>query len=172
MNVALDIVIVATTVAAAYFGWRLGIVRAGVAVFGIAAGIVLAIYSAPYVTPYVGRVFNDPEMAQAVSVMTVVVGVLVASIVAGAMLRRALKFIFLGWLDESSGAIAGLALLLVMWSAGLNVLVPNLSDELAEVVDRAPVAGTLLGTGPTFLEAAPDIVRDYAVSRIPSLGIN
>ena len=172
MNIALDIVIVATTLAAAYFGWRLGIVRAGMAVFGIAAGIVLAKYSVPYVTPYVGRVFNDPEMAQAVSVMAVVVGVLVASIVAGAMLRRALKFLFLGWLDASSGAIAGLALLLVMWSAGLNVVVPNLSDEMAEIVDRGPVAGTLLSKGPNILEAAPDFVREYTFDRIPNLGIN
>ena len=172
MNIALDIVIVVTTVAAAYMGWRLGIVRAGMAVFGIAAGIVLAKHSAPHVTPYVGRVFNDPEMAQALSVMAVVVGVVVASIVAGAMLRRAFKFLFLGWLDASSGAIVGLALLLVIWSAGLNVIVPNLNDELGEAVDRAPVASTLLREGPTYLESAPDFVRDYAVARIPYLDIN
>ena len=172
MNVALDIVIVVTTVAAAYAGWRLGIIRAGMGIFGIVAGLVFAKYATHHVTPYVGLVFNDPEMAQAVSVMTVVLGVLVASIVAGAILRRALKFIFLGWLDESSGAIAGLALLLIVWSAGLNVAVPNLGDELADAVDRAPVAGTLLRTGPTFLEAAPDFVKDYAVTKIPNLGIN
>ncbi len=172
MNVALDIIIVLTTVAAAYIGWRMGIIRAGMMAFGLAAGIVLAKFGAPHVTPYVGRVFNDPEMAQAVSVMAIVVGVLIASIVAGAMLRRALKFLFLGWLDASSGAIAGLALLLVVWSAGLNAVVPNVNDVVAETVDGAPVARTLLLKGPTFLNAAPDFVRDYAEARIPSLGIN
>lgn len=172
MNVALDVVIVVTTVAAAFVGWRLGIVRAGMAVLGVVAGVVLAKYATPHVTPYVGRVFNDPEMAQAISVMTVVVGVLIASIVAGAMLRRAFKVLFLGWLDASSGAIAGLALLLVVWSAGLNGVVPNLGNELAEAIEHTPVAGSLLKKGPAFLEVAPDFVRDYAAATIPNLGIN
>ena len=172
MNVALDIVVVVTTVAAAYAGWRLGILRAGMAVFGIAAGIVLAKYATSHVTPYVSLVFDDPEMAQAIGVMAVVVGVLIASIVAGAMLRRAFKFLFLGWLDSSTGAVVGVAVLLVMWSAGLNVAMPNLSDELAEAIDRAPVAGTVLRQGPLYLEAAPDFVRDYAVARLPDFDIN
>ncbi len=172
MNVALDIAIVVTTVAAAYFGLRLGIIRAGTAVSGIVGGVMLAKYSSPHVTPYVGRVFNDPEMAQAISVMAVVLGVLIASIVAGVMLRRAFQFLFLGWLDASAGAIAGFALLLGVWSVGLNVVVPNLSDELAEVVERAPVAGTLMRKGPALLEAAPGFVRDYAVARVPGLAIN
>ena len=172
MNVALDLVVVVTTLAAAYAGWRLGVVRAAMAVFGIAAGIVLAKYGTPHMTPYVGRVFNDTEMAQAISVIAVVLGMLAASIFAGAMLRRALKFVYLGWLDSSSGAIAGLALLLVMWSAGLNAVVPKLNDDLAVAVDHSHVAGILLRQGPTYLEAAPDFVRDYGLARIPRLGIN
>jgi membrane protein required for colicin V production len=172
MNVAFDIVIVLTIAAAAFTGYRLGIVRAGMAAFGIAAGFATAKYSAPPITPYVGRVFNDPEMAQAVSVMAVVFGVLVVSIVAGALLRRGLKFLLLGWLDSSAGAIAGVALLLVMWTAGLNVVVPNLNDNLAEAVERSHVAGTILRVGPGFLDSAPEFVRDYAEARIPVLGIN
>ena len=172
MNVALDIVVVLTTVAAAYAGWRLGILRAGMAVFGIGAGVVLAKYATSHLTPYVGLVFDDPEMAQAVSVMAVIVGVLIASIVAGTILRRVFKLLFLGWLDSSTGAVVGVAVLLAMWSAGLNVVGPNLSDELAEAIDRAPVAGTVLRQGPLYLEAAPDFVREFAVAKLPDLGID
>ena len=162
MSTSLDIVIVITIVAATYFGWRLGILRTGMPLAGIGAGIFLANHSSPQLAQYVGQFVDDQDLAQTISLWTVVLGLGAISIVLGVIMRRVFQFVFLGWLDGTAGAVTGLALILVVWSVGLNYAGPALGEAIMESVDRAPLAGTILREGPTLLDATPDFVKGYA----------
>ena len=169
MGNGLDIAIIVSGGVATYLGWRMGMVRVGMALVGLAAGIILGFYNGPSVAPYIAQVIGEGKPADGIGFMVVFLGVLAASMFLGAMMQRVLKLVFLGWLDGTAGAILGLLVMIGLWSAGLHFVGPSLGEDFIRSLDNSVVAGTMRREAPLLLNAAPDIVKRYAVGPIQDL---
>ena len=169
MGNGLDIAIIVSGGVATYLGWRLGMIRVGMALIGVAAGIVLGLYNGAGVAPYAAQVVGDGKLADGLGFMAVFLGVFVASVFLGTMIQRVLGMVFLGWLDGTVGPVLGLLVLLGLWSIGLYLVGPSLGDDFIRSLDNTVVAGTMRREAPLLLNAVPDFVKRYAVSPIQDL---
>ena len=172
MVTGLDIAIIVSGGVATYLGWRLGMIRVGMALVGVAAGVVLGMYNAPSVTPYVAQVAGEGKLADGLGFMAVFLGVFAASVFLGAVIQRFLRLVFLGWLDSTAGAILGLLVMVGLWSVGLYFVGPSLGEDFIRSLDNTGVAGTMRREAPMLLDAAPEIIKRYTVDRFQDLSVN
>ena len=125
MVTGLDIAIIVSGGVATYLGWRLGMIRVGVALVGVAAGIVLGMCNAPNVAPHVAQLVGEGKLAEGIAFMAVFLGVFAASVFLGAVIQRLLGLVFLGWLDSTAGTMRREA--------------PMLLDAAPEIIKRYTV---------------------------------
>ncbi len=136
------------------WGWRMGILRASVALLAIVLGVVLA-------GMYHERVFVDlaivdaPSGAmQAGSFAVILALVSVGGYVVGTFLRGFASLLLLGWADRAAGGLFGVLFGLLLAQAVIAIVVfAGLDDAEGEIggsvvgwamMDNAPVVRALL----------------------------
>ena len=135
-------------------GWRLGILRASVALLAIVVGVLLA-------GMYHERVFVDLAIAESpsgvmrtASFAVILALVSVGGYVIGTFLRGLASVLLLGWADRAAGALFGVLFGLVLAQAVIAIVVlAGLDDANGEIgesvlgwamMDNAPVVRALL----------------------------
>ena len=103
----IDLVIILAAIGIGVGGWRMGILRASVALLAIVAGVLLA-------GMYHERVFVDLAIAEvpsgamrAASFIVILSLVSVGGYVIGTFLRGVASLLLLGWADRAAGALFG-----------------------------------------------------------------
>ena len=150
----IDLVIVALAAGIGVWGWRLGILRAGVALIAIVLGVWLA-------GLYHERVFVDLAISDAPSgaarTASFVVILTLASVggyMIATFLRGIASVLLLGWADRAAGALFGVMFGLLLAQATIAIVVfVGLDDATGEVggsvlgwwmMENAPVVRALL----------------------------
>ena len=106
----LDIVIIVVVATAAFSGWRVGIVKAMVTFVGMVAGVYLASVFHSQAGDAVGAVVENETLAAWLGYALVFVIVMGAAFAAGAVIRKMMALVLLGWVDRLTGATAGLVI--------------------------------------------------------------
>ena len=104
---ALDVVIVAAIVIGALAGWRMGLVQMAISIIGILIGFLLGAHLSG---PIANLFTNDVGSASVAAVIAyVVVGaiIFVAAQLAGRVVTKVMRMMFLGWANRLAGALLG-----------------------------------------------------------------
>ena len=150
----IDVAILAVAVGIGVWGWRMGILRAGVALLAIVVGVLLA-------GVYHERVFVDLAIAdapsgamQAGSFAVILSLVSVGGYVVGTFLRGLASLLLLGWADRAAGGLFGVLFGLLLVQAVIAIVVfAGLDDAEGDIgesvvgwamMDNAPVVRALL----------------------------
>ena len=150
----IDVVIVGAAIGISVWGWRMGILRASVALAAILVGVLLA-------GIYHERVFVDlaiaesPSGAMRVASFAVILALVsVGGYVIGTFLRGLASVLLLGWADRAAGALFGALFGLVLAQAVIAIVVlAELDDANGEIgesvlgwlmMDNVPVVRALL----------------------------
>ena len=150
----IDLVIVGAALAIGVWGWRIGILRAGVALAAIVVGVLLA-------GIYHERVFVDLAIAESptgamrlASFAVILALVSVGGYIIGTLLRGLASVLLLGWADRAAGGLFGVLFGLVLAQAVIAMVVlAGLDDAQGEIggslvgwlmMDNVPVVRALL----------------------------
>ena len=150
----IDVVVIGAALAVGYWGWRLGIVRAGASLIAVVVGVVLA-------GMYHESIFTDLAIDDAPSgiMRTVSFSVILALVVVGGyalgtLLKGLASVLLLGLADRTAGAIFGLIFGLLLAQAVFAILVlagiGDAHDTLGDstigwwMMDNTPVVRALL----------------------------
>ncbi len=150
----IDLIIVVGAIAIGVWGWRMGILRAGVALLAIVVGVLLA-------GMYHERVFVDLAISESPSgAMRTASFIVILSLVSlggyviGTFLRGLASVLLLGWADRAAGALFGILFGLLLAQATIAIVVlAGLDDANGEIgesvigwamMDNVPVVRALL----------------------------
>ena len=136
----IDLTIIAVVAVIGAWGWRMGILRAGVALLAIVLGVWLA-------GLYHERLFIDlaiseapSGVAQAVSFVVILSLASVGGYLLGTFLRGLATVLLLGWADRAAGAVFGVMFGLLLAQAAIAIVVlVGLDDATGEI------GGSVLG---------------------------
>ena len=151
----LDAVIAIIILAVAYVGWKIGIVRAAVALGGTALGLFLAGQYYDDLGRQLERLIDAPNGAKVAAFLIIFAAVVVGAILVGKAVRRLLQVILLEWVDRVGGALLGAlvgAALSTGLAAGLQAF-PVL--DLSRAVRDSLLADFLLRHYPAVLALLP-----------------
>ena len=146
----LDIVIIVVVALATLMGWRMGVLRAATTLAGLIGGVYLASVYHNQARDLIGSFTNNESAATMGGYALVFVVVMVAAFIAGSIVRRLLRLIFLGWLDSLAGAALGFLLSVGVLMA---VLIPLRNSQLLGLGDT--ISSSALAT--TITNAAPQV---------------
>lgn len=156
----LDLVILAVLLVPALLGLAIGLIGAVTAIVGIIVGIVLASQLQDSLRPVVSTFFQDQTTARAVSFVLVLLVVALASMLLGAVLRRVLSLIMLGWVDKVAGLLVGLLIGALIVSALLFVMERVPAEGAQRAVEGSVLAGPFQRTVMPIVERLPgEILR-------------
>ena len=92
--------------------------------------------------------------------------VFIATLIVGLVARRIVKFLFLGWLDGSFGAVLGVGVAATLWFVALDFSTPYQSEGLSEAVAQSKVAQFLLIEFPNVVSFVPPSMAGF-LANIP-----
>lgn len=151
----LDLVILAVAVGIGLWGWRLGILRASVALLAIVVGVVVA-------GLYHERVFVDLAIAetpsgamQAASFFLILTLVAVGGYVIGTFLRGLASLLLLGWADRAAGGLFGVLFGLLLVQATFAMLVYAGLGHADGVVGQSAIGMAMLDNAPVVRALLP-----------------
>lgn len=158
-----DITIIVVVVILGFIGLKQGLVRTVFSFAGIVFGILVA---GQYDRTLSDRLFPTSEWGQIVSFAILLVGILIAANIVGAMLKKVLRFIMLGWLDTILGGVFGLvagaallgAVLAIIVKAG-PIPIPG-SGGIKDAIRESSLAKLLVEQFPVALSFLPGDVGD------------
>ncbi len=104
----LDLVLIALLVIPSFMGFRSGLIRMVANLGGMVVGIMLAGQFGDRVAELLGQVIDSETTAKVLSFVLIVAVTLVAATTIGSLVRKALTFVFLGWVDRVAGTALGL----------------------------------------------------------------
>ena len=162
----LDIVILVMTGVAALIGWRIGLVHTALSIVGIAVAIVLAGDFFQDVAPLFERIVDSENGANVLGFLLVFVVVLLAAAIVGAIVRKVLAKLMLGWIDAVGGLVLGAFLSLVLVSAVLSVVDSFPILDLEETIAES-VIGSFLVEDFDVVLTAPELLPDDLTSKLP-----
>jgi len=105
--------------------------------------------------PKVHPIVDNVALANLVSFMALLLGVILAGVVASHLLRNAVNVLNLGSLDRLAGGGFGFLKAVVIVQVVLIALVAFPKPDLKDDIDRSPVATTLLEAAPGMLAVLP-----------------
>ena len=158
-----DLGIVVVLVLMAIMGFRRGLVRQIVELFGLVLGLFLGLYLTAGLVEDYGGPFKNYRLTQPIVFMLIVGATIAVSAVAGRVASEVVQVSFFGWFDQVGGAVAGT----VKGALWLSILItvifhmqlsPTLEDQMADSTLVEPIAG--------LLPAAFDVVQGYNESTI------
>lgn len=156
----LDITLIVILVGLAFWGWRTGFVRGAILV----AGLVVGIYLAGRLAAPVGErltFIQDPGAARFAGFALVVLASLVVAGVVGGVLRRLLRLLFVGWVDNLLGAAANLLAGLLVLTAIIVALGSFFPGATGGLIRGSPVARFLADNTPLVLSILPQDYRRF-----------
>ena len=164
-----DIVIIIIALIGAYVGWKHGLIRTAFSIVGLLVGVVLAGQWSDSLADKLSPA--GAQWAYIVAFAIILIVVLIAANVAGAILQRFIKLIFMGWLDSLGGIVLGLcigALLVaaILSSVGLwaHYVPGEFESGLAGAIGDSALAKLLVDKFGLLLGLLPgefDAVRDF-----------
>lgn len=157
----LDIVIIVVLAVGAFYGLKMGLIKALLSL----VGLVLGIFLAGQFYEQVGGMLSFIEsegVANGVGFAIILIVVMLAASIAAAILKWATNLIMLGWVNHLGGAVFGL-FMGAMLCGSLLTLWANFMDPPQVVVDSA-FSGFLLDGFPAVLALLPsefDSIREF-----------
>lgn len=168
-GILLDLGVVVLVVGGAFRGHRRGLIREGLAFGGLAVGLLLASewYQelAGIMAPFVG----GGRLVALVAYLGMVLAVLLGATLLTVVMRRMLRWLFIGWLDSMGGVLFGAAQGALVALLVLFVLVgyPVMGSDRA--VGESLLSVALLESLPSVLALLPpelgSIARVLELSR-------
>lgn len=104
-----DAGIVAVVVLSGFLGLLRGGVREVLALGSLLLGLLVALYAYADLARPLDRWIDDPLLAQAAAFFGILLVIWIVFALAGALLRRLVRFLRLGWADRIAGLVFGLA---------------------------------------------------------------
>ena len=104
-----DVGILAIVALSGFLGLLRGAVREVMALGALLLGILVALYGYPDLAARLGAWIEDPLLAQAAAFFGILLLFWIAFALVGALLRRRVRFLRLGWADRIGGLVFGLA---------------------------------------------------------------
>ena len=151
----LDLVILAVAMGIGFWGWRMGILRAGVALLAIVVGVVVA-------GMYHERVFVDLAIAEspsgamkAASFFLILTLVSVGGYIIGTFLRGVASVLLLGWADRAAGGLFGVLFGLLLVQATFAMLVYAGLGHADGVVGQSTIGMAMLDNVPVVRALLP-----------------
>lgn len=167
-----DFVILGVAFGVGVWGWRIGILRAGVALLAVVVGVFLA-------GAYHERVFVDLAIAESPSgemrlaSFAVIMGlVAVGGYVVGTFLRGVASVLLLGWADRSAGALFGVLFGLTMAQAVIAIVVLAGLDDAEGAIGASVLGWVMMDNAPVVRALLPtefDLAIQQFVAEVDSL---
>lgn len=148
----LDILIVVGLALSALAGFKKGLIKAVLTLAGLVVGVVLAGQFYGLLSERLGFISN-PAVAQVVAFAIIVMVVMMAAAITAVILKRTAEAVMLGWLNRLGGAVFGLVLGAILWSAALVAWVKFMGP--AQLILDSGMANFLLGIFPVILKLLP-----------------
>ena len=148
----LDILIVIGLIISVFSGFRTGLIKAVLTLVGLIVGVVLAGQFYGTLAGWLGFISN-PQVAQVVAFIIIVVAVLIVAAILAAVLKWTAEAVLLGWVNRLGGAVFGLVLGAIFWSAILVAWVKFIGPS--QVIIDSGIATFLLGIFPVILNLLP-----------------
>ncbi len=157
----LDLVIVVVLAVGAFFGLRMGIIKAVLSLAGLIVGVILA---GRFYVPLSEQLPFIPQadVAKVVAFAIILIGVMVIAVVLARLLKWAASVIMLNWVNQLGGAVFGLALGAIFCSALLATWVKWLGA--GDTITESIVSAFLLDKFPLILALLPeefDAIRSF-----------
>ena len=151
----IDLVVLGAALAIGFWGWRLGILRATVALIAVAVGVVLA-------GLYHERVFTDLAINDApsgamrtVSFVVILTLVLVGGFALGTFLKGLASVLLLGMADRAAGAIFGVLFGLLLAQAVFAIIVLAGLDDAQGALGGSVVGWWMMDNTPVVRALLP-----------------
>ena len=158
----LDLVIVVVLAVGAFFGLRMGIIKAVLSLAGVIVGVVLAgqyYVALADVLPFFSETSN---VAKVVAFAIILIGVMVIAVVLARLLKWAASVMMLGWVNHLGGAALGLVLGAIFCGALLAIWVKWMGA--GDTITASMIAPVLLDKFPGVLALLPeefDAIRSF-----------
>ena len=148
----LDIVIAVVLVISLISGLKNGLIRAVFSLAGIVGGVILA----GHYYASLGRKIplDNPQWAEIVAYVIIFIIVLIVALAIGSLVRKALHWVALGWVDRLVGAILGLAIGSIICGAVL-IAVLKFFEPSNQVISNSALAAFLIDKFPLVLNLLP-----------------
>ena len=164
----LDGVLIVVIAASAYLGLRTGLISAAFTVVGVWVGITLAGWLSDDLGEWLTSSIASDTLVTVIAYAFIVVAVVLAARIAGAVVRKAVGLLTMGLADPLGGALLGGLAGVIMVCAlvtGMARLAYDFESPVVSVEaegDRGRVAYTTLrdGAGATFIEDTRGFVED------------
>lgn len=166
----LDIVIIVVVATAAFSGWRVGIVKAMVTFVGMVAGVYLASVFHSQAGDAVGAVVENETLAAWLGYALVFIIVMGAAFAAGAVIRKMMALVLLGWVDRLTGATAGLVIAVGILMALLIPVRNSATLSLGDAIKNSSLASAITAAAPQLEAILPggfDDLTDFLSEQLP-----
>ena len=150
----LDLVIVVVLAVGAFFGLRMGIIKAVLSLAGVIVGVVLAGQYYVALADVLPFFSETSSAAKIVAFAIILIGVMIVAVVLARLLKWAASVMMLSWVNHLGGAVLGLALGAIFCGALLAIWVKWLGA--GDVITESMIAPVLLDKFPMVLALLPD----------------
>ena len=150
----LDLVLVVVLAVGAFFGLRMGIIKAVLSLAGVIVGVVLAGQYYVALADVLPFFSETSDAAKVVSFAIILIVVMVIAAVAARFLKWAASVMMLNWVNHLGGAVFGLALGAIFCGALLAIWVKWLG--VGSTITESIVAAILVDKFPLILALLPD----------------
>jgi len=150
----LDLVIVVVLAVGAFFGLRMGIIKAVLSLAGVIIGVVLAGQYYVALADVLPFFSETSSAAKIVAFAIILIGVMIVAVVLARLLKWAASVMMLSWVNHLGGAVLGLILGAIFCGALLAIWVKWLGA--GDVITESMIAPVLLDKFPMVLALLPD----------------
>jgi membrane protein required for colicin V production len=161
----IDILLLVLLVPFAIQGWRRGLCREGFALLGLVGGLIVAVGTAPAVASMIIAAGKPELAAYPLALAIVLLSMMVAARIVGAVVARVMRAVFLGSFDHVAGIAFGalkgaacLGLILIL----VERFAPSISVQMA--IEGSALGPRLIGVATSLLEMGREL--SAAVSRV------
>ena len=150
----LDLVIVVVLAVGAFFGLRMGIIKAVLSLAGVIVGVVLAGQYYVALADVLPFFSETSSAAKIVAFAIILIGVMIVAVVLARLLKWAASVMMLSWVNHLGGAVLGLVLGAIFFGALLAIWVKWLGA--GDTITESLIAPVLLDKFPMVLGLLPD----------------
>jgi len=158
----LDLVIVVVLAVGAFFGLRMGIIKAVLSLAGVIVGVVLAGQYYVALADVLPFFSETSSAAKIVAFAIILIVVMVIAVVLARLLKWATSVMMLGWVNHLGGAALGLVLGAIFCGALLAIWVKWMGA--GDTITESMIAPILLDKFPGVLALLPeefDAIRSF-----------
>ena len=158
----LDLVIVVVLAVGAFFGLRMGIIKAVLSLAGVIVGVVLAGQYYVALADVLPFFSETSSAAKIVAFAIILIVVMVIAVVLARLLKWATSVMMLGWVNHLGGAALGLVLGAIFCGALLAIWVKWMGA--GDTITASMIAPVLLDKFPGVLALLPeefDAIRSF-----------